>query len=316
MVAAAERGGKRFAGNKNQRGRGGRNRARGGGNMGAGGVSALSAKVGIDVDAQGIATVTIRVLPKRWRDQSATPQPEIRARPEKEDKSAEERKEGKREKEARKMDAAYAHARTAALAQVGREDGGFMVSKALASAIKFVSQAQRCIDAKSEQMQQMDLAAEGEDAATLEAVKLCADCVEINKHVRAVLTGILWRKELDDLATKQQEKLLELLLLSHDWCEAFDVSNLPLPSWLMNGVDDARKGVLRSSTAASLAKTIVTAQVKHRRNDLFQFLTEFVTKFFSKKGCDEAVRISIFIFIVGSIAATPLLLLLLLNSSY
>ena len=92
-------------------------------------------------------------------------------------------------------------------------------------------QAQRSIDAKSEQMQQMDLAPEGEDAAMLEAVKLCAACVEMNKQVREVLTAILWRKEADDLSIKQQEKLLELLLLSQEWSKAFDASDLPLPAW-------------------------------------------------------------------------------------
>jgi hypothetical protein len=287
-----ERGGRgRFAG-KAPRGRGGRGRGGGSGAGGGGVTDEGLARLNIYVDAQGIATVAVRVLPRRWRETVARAD-----RPEKVEKSAEEREKEREEREARKLFAVYAQTRALALAQVVKGDGGINVNKALGAATKFVMQAQRVIDTKSEQMQQMDLASEGEDAAMHEAVKLCAACVEINKEVREVLTGILWRKEADELNIKEQEKLLELLMLSQEWSKAFDASDLPLPAWLSEPASSA-KDKLRTSTTRSLQQSVVTAEVKQRRKDLVDFLTNFVTKFFQKNGCG-CVRIAMF----GSIAA-------------
>ena len=47
-----------------------------------------------------------------------------------------------------------------------------------------------------------------------------------------------------------------------------------------------------------LTQTVLAQEVLERRKDLVDFLQEFVTKFFLKKGCDK-VRICMF----GSIAA-------------
>jgi len=284
-AAPGERGGRgRFAG-KAPRGRGGKGRGGGHGAGGAGGTDERLAKLTVHVDAQGIATVAVRVLPRRWRETAAHAD-----RPEKVEKSADERKKEREEREARKLHAVYAQTRAVALAQV-KGDGGINVNKALGAATKFVMQAQRVIDTKSEQMQQMDLASEGEDAAMHEAVELCAACVEINKEVREVLTGILWRKEADELNSKQQEKLLELLILSQEWGKAFEASDLPLPAWLSDK-GNAAKDTLRTSATKSLQQSVVTAEVKQRRTDLVDFLKNFVTKFLEKKGC-ERVRVCV-----------------------
>ena len=49
------------------------------------------------------------------------------------------------------------------------------------------------------------------------AVQLCAECVEINAHVREVLLPMLRCWEGDNQPVKTQEKLLEFLLISSEW---------------------------------------------------------------------------------------------------
>jgi hypothetical protein len=221
-----DRGGRRFG-----RG-GGRGRGRMVGRRGEGGNGDL-AKLTISVDADGVAAVVIRVLLRRDRDRDLQME---RVRQERAAKRADERKE----REARKADAAYRQARNLAVA-LTKDEGKMNLSKALEGASKFVMQAQRSIDAKSEQMEQMGLRAgdEGAEAEAAQAemdtnlvVQLCAEIQEINKHVRQVLTAILRHKDGDEMTSKQQDRLLELLLLLQEWSNAFDASPEPLPAWL------------------------------------------------------------------------------------
>ena len=194
-VAEGERGGKSFRG----RGRGARGRGRMGAGRGEGGNGDL-AKITISVDAGGAVVVAIRALQaqqRRERDVESD-----RMRQERAGKRAEEKKE----REARKADAAYTHARSAALA-VAKEDGNMNLGKALDCASKFVMHAQRCVDAKSERMEQMGLRAEVERAGTGAqteidtdlVVQLCAEIQEINKHVRQVLGAILRHQGGDEM---------------------------------------------------------------------------------------------------------------------
>ena len=100
-------------------------------------------------------------------------------------------------------------------------------------------------------------------------------------------------------APKQQDALLDLLLLHREWSNAFDASPPALPAWLKcDGHSDARKALLISGTDTCLAASVVSNAVKRQRADLMTFLTGFVTRFLQKKGC-ESVRVDMF----GSIAA-------------
>ena len=276
-TVAGERGGKRSVGNKSARGRGGRGRGRGGGGGPEGADHGSMVKLSIRVSAEGSANVEIQVLARKWRTQKEHLRDDKKEQQkEKEDKRA----ESKKEKETRKNDAAYTQARGAVMGLLDTADGSMNLNAAMALADKFLAHAQRCIDARAQEMQlslrseedgeveaeaEVEVAAAGVDvdAKMLAAVKLCAECVDINKHVRKVLAGILGRREADDMSTKNQEKMLELLTLSQEWSNAFDASAQPLPSWLHDETSDKLIG-LKASVGHVLVKITVSPDVKAR----------------------------------------------------
>jgi predicted nucleotidyltransferase len=258
------------------------------------------------VDNQGVATLDIEALSRRWREVAAE---DLESKQKEKEARKKAKEQERREREERRNDAQYVKARNEALGAVAQSDGKINMNRAVVLANKLVNEAQRCIDAKADQMQQIGLRADEDkpeeqlDVDTNLAVRLCAECVEINKHVREVLMTILRSEEGNDLIPKHQDKLLELLLLSRDWSLTFDASIEPVPAWLYEGGEGAgagrdRKAALHRSTSQSISKSVVPKDIKDKRNELFRYLSDFVAKFFDKKGC-ETVRISLF----GSIAA-------------
>ena len=163
---AGDRGGKRPF----MRIRGGRRPRAGFGGRGGRADSGL-VKLSIGVDSAGLATVAVRVLARRGREETparAAAAPDAEERQQKREEEKKERREKKererREREARRSDAAYSQARAAALAVVGVGDAKLNLQKALAAASKLVLEAQRKIEAKSARMAEIMPADEDEVA--------------------------------------------------------------------------------------------------------------------------------------------------------